>query len=167
MAFFTSIFLFDHVSGSQIYLKTDFFEKPLNGKGSSNRLLCKILKCVKFKTYCFSVILHFYICLHCALLFLMVKWITSKITGIWFSYGFFLSKSWWKHCSVGPIPKWQMVGQEEITSGCTRGDLDQILGKISWQKSCQTLFRLPREVLESLSLGVLERHVDVALRIMV
>lgn len=69
MAFFISSFLFDHVSGSQIYLKADFLEKLLNGKGSSNRLLCKMLKCVKSKIYCVSVILHcfsLYVCImHC------------------------------------------------------------------------------------------------------
>jgi len=48
-----------------------------------------------------------------------------------------------------------------MASGCTRGGLDWILGKIPSPKGLSSV-RLPREVAESPSLEVFKRRVDVA-----
>jgi len=57
-----------------------------------------------------------------------------------------------------------------MASSCIRGDLDWILGKISllkeWSDSAYWN-RLPREVVESPSLEMFKKHVDVALQHMV
>ena len=55
---------------------------------------------------------------------------------------------------------------EEMASGCIRGGLDWILGKISFLKEWDWN-RLPREVMESPSLEVFKKRVNTALQDMV
>ena len=61
-------------------------------------------------------------------------------------------------------PRQQMIGQEEMASGCTRGGLDWVLGKKKKKKSPKGLSRLLREVEESPSLEAFKRCVDRAFR---
>lgn len=55
-----------------------------------------------------------------------------------------------------------MIGQEEITSGCTGRVLDWILGNISSKRVVKLWNRTPKEVAESPLLEVFKRLVDVA-----
>ena len=59
-----------------------------------------------------------------------------------------------------------MVGQEGMVSSCPRGGSGWILEKnIFFERVVLHCNRLPRKVVESLSLEVLKNHVDVAPRI--
>jgi len=61
-----------------------------------------------------------------------------------------------------------VIGQEETASSCIRGGLYWILGKISFTGSVVKHWnRLPREVVESPSLEVFKKLVDMALQDMV
>jgi len=51
-----------------------------------------------------------------------------------------------------------------MTSSCTRGGLDWRLGKTSELKVVKHWNRLPREVVESLSLEAFKKYVDMALQ---
>lgn len=64
-------------------------------------------------------------------------------------------------------PKQQAMGQEEVASGCARGDLLWLLRKIYSVKGLGSIGTLPRESVQSPSLEVFKRHADVVLRGMV
>lgn len=57
-----------------------------------------------------------------------------------------------------------MVGCKEKVSSCDRGGIDWILRIISSQKGLLRWNRVPREVVESLSLEVFKRSMDTAVR---
>jgi len=61
-------------------------------------------------------------------------------------------------------PKSPAIGREATASSCIRGGLDWILGKISLPKELSDIRnRLSKEVVESPSLEVFKKRVDVAL----
>lgn len=60
-----------------------------------------------------------------------------------------------------------MIGVEGVASSCARADSGCLLGKISSLKERFGTGRLPREKMESPSMEVFKKRVDVALSYMV
>ena len=74
-----------------------------------------------------------------------------------------LSKKFCSKMGVGLFSQVTVLGQEALS--CTRGGLGWILGrKLFTERMVRYWHRLPREMVESLSLVVFKKRVDVALR---